>query len=138
VLERLQIVKGDGRVRLYLLHERCDVGLIFKGKLELSCTDNVSVERELEFHILHVILMLIVDHTYVLCIFPVLNNHASAIGSGADTLLLQLPLNFSESLTSSIPGDQHISCLKPDTHEAAAHSKVVILKGVPFRWVREF
>jgi hypothetical protein len=138
VLERLQVVKGDRRVRLYLLHERCDVGLIFKGKLELSCTDHVRVERELKFHILDVILVLIVDHTYVLSIFPVLNNHASAIGSVADTLLFQLPLNFSESLTSSIPGDQHISCLKPDTHETTAHSKVVILKGVPFGWVREF
>lgn len=88
MLEWLQVVKGDGRVSLYLFHERSDVSLIFKGQLQLSRTDYVGVERELKFHVLHVILVLIVNHSYVLSILPVLNNHASAVSSGTDTFLL--------------------------------------------------
>lgn len=44
MLEWLQVVKGDGRVSLNLFHERSDVSLIFKGKLQLSRADDVGVE----------------------------------------------------------------------------------------------
>jgi hypothetical protein len=138
MLEGLQIVKGYRRVRLHFLHEGGDVSLVFKGELQLGGADNVGIERELEFHVLHVIFMLVVYHSNVLSVLPVLNYHASAVSSGADTFLLQLPLDFGKSLTSSVPGNQHICGLKPDANQATAHSKVIILKGVPFRWVGKF
>jgi hypothetical protein len=44
MLEWLQVVKGNGRISLNLFHEGSDVSLIFKGKLQLSRTDDVGVE----------------------------------------------------------------------------------------------
>ena len=137
MLERLQVVEGDGRVGLDLLHEGSDVGLIFKGELQLCRTDDVGVERELELNVLHVVFVLIVHHSNVLRILPVLDDHASAVGSSANTLLLQLPLDLSEPLSSSIPGDQHVGRLEPDADQATTHSEVVVLKGVPLWWIGE-
>ncbi len=105
MLKGLQVVKRNWGVRLHFFHERSDVSLVFKGELKLGRTDNVGVERKLEFHVLDVIFMLVVNHSNVLSVFPVFNNKASAVSSSADTLLLQLPLDFGKSLASSVPGD---------------------------------
>ena len=88
MVERLQVIKRNWRVRLNFLHKGCYVGLVFEGQLELSGPDDVGVESKLEFYILHVVLVFIVDHTNVLRILPVLNDHASAVSTGANALLL--------------------------------------------------
>lgn len=102
MVERLQVIKRDGRVRLYFLHKGGYVGLVFERQLELSSPDDVGVESKLEFDILHVVLVFIVDHTNVLSVLPVLNDHASAVSTGANALLLQLPLYFSETFARTI------------------------------------
>lgn len=106
MIERLQVIKRDWRVRLYFLHKGGYVGLVFERQLELSGPDDVGVESKLEFDILHVILVFIVDHTNVLSVLPVLNDHASAVGTGANPLLFQLPLDFSEAFARAIARDQ--------------------------------
>ncbi len=106
MVERLQVIKRDGRVCLYFLHKGGYVGLVFERKLELRGPDNVGVESKLEFDVLHVVFVFVVDHANVLSVLPVLNDHASAVSTGANPLLLQLPLDFSKAFARAIARNQ--------------------------------
>ena len=88
MIERLQVIKRDWRVRLNFLHKGCYVGLIFERQLELSGSDDIGIESKLEFDVLHVVFVFVVDHANVLSVLPVLNDHASAVSTGANPLLL--------------------------------------------------
>ena len=110
----LQVIKRYGRISLDLFHKRGDISLILKGQFQLCSAYHISIEIELEPEIVDVILLLIIDHANVLRIFPVLNDHAPAVSTRADILLLELPLDLGESLTRPIAGDQGVSRFKPD------------------------
>lgn len=116
MLKGEEIVKRDGRVGLHLLHERSDIGLILKGQLHLGCCYGGEVKGELEFKLLYIVLSFVLNDLGVLRTFPVIYDHFASICAILDTLLFELELQFLKALACTVPGNQEVGGLEPDTY----------------------
>lgn len=111
-----KVVERDGRVGLHFFHEGGYIGLILKGQLHLGCCYSGEVKGELEFKLLYIVLSFVLNDLGVLRTFPVINDHFASICAILDTLLLELELQFLKALACTVPGNQEVGGLEPDTY----------------------